>query len=250
MNSALRGAEESRSELYAFCAKHEGRRDAPSVRDSARGDDRYLNRVDYLRHESHRRELTDVTSGLLSLGDDGESSELFHPDSHRDRRDDRYHLDPGVQPHGHELRRHSGSGRDDLYFFLDEYRRGLLGGRALEHKVYADGLVREFSRFSDLTSEVVAARHRGNYAESATVRYGGGELTVGDPRHSALEYRVLYSEPVCYSRFYHLFIMTIPLVQSCSFEAVLKDGLYVLQNSRPYVVKDSKLSCLKIYFQT
>ena len=159
-------------------------------------------------------------------------------------------LNPGVQPHEHELRRHSGSGRDDLYFFLDEYRRGLLGGRALEHKVYADGLVREFSRFSDLTSEVVAARHRGNYAESASVRYGGGGLPLAIHRHSALEYRVLYSEPVCYSRFYHLFIMTIPLVQSYSFETILKDGLSVFQNSRPHVVKVSKLFGLKIYFQT
>ena len=35
-----------------------------------------------------------------------------------------------------------------------------------------------------------------------------------------------------------------------SFEAVLKDGLSVFQNSRPNVVKASKLFGLKIYFHT
>ena len=44
--------------------------------------------------------------------------------------------------------------------------------------------------------------------------------------------------------------MTMPFVQTYSFEAVLKDGLSVFQNSRPYVVKASKLFGLKIYFQT
>ena len=44
--------------------------------------------------------------------------------------------------------------------------------------------------------------------------------------------------------------MTIPFVLTYSFEAVLKDGLSVFQNSRPYVVKASKLFGLKIHFQT
>ena len=44
--------------------------------------------------------------------------------------------------------------------------------------------------------------------------------------------------------------MTMPFVVTYSFEAVLKDGLSVFQNSRPYVVKASKLFGLKIYFQT
>ena len=44
--------------------------------------------------------------------------------------------------------------------------------------------------------------------------------------------------------------MTMPFVQTYSFEEILKDGLSVFQNSRPYVVKDSKLFGLKIYFQT
>ena len=44
--------------------------------------------------------------------------------------------------------------------------------------------------------------------------------------------------------------MTIPFVLTYSFEAVLKDGLSVVQNSRPNVVEVSKLSGLKIYFQT
>ena len=44
--------------------------------------------------------------------------------------------------------------------------------------------------------------------------------------------------------------MTIPFVQTCSFEAVLKDGLSGFQNSRPNVVKASKLLGLKIHFQT
>ena len=44
--------------------------------------------------------------------------------------------------------------------------------------------------------------------------------------------------------------MTMPFVQTYSFEAVLKDGLSVFQNSRPHVVKASKLFDLKIYFQT
>ncbi len=44
--------------------------------------------------------------------------------------------------------------------------------------------------------------------------------------------------------------MTIPFVLTYSFEAVLKDGLSVFQNSRPNVVEVSKLFGLKIYFQT
>ena len=44
--------------------------------------------------------------------------------------------------------------------------------------------------------------------------------------------------------------MTMPFVVTYSFEAVLKDGLSGFQNSRPYVVKDSKLFGLKIHFQT
>ena len=44
--------------------------------------------------------------------------------------------------------------------------------------------------------------------------------------------------------------MTMPFVVTYSFEAVLKDGLSGFQNSRPYVVKASKLFSLKIYFQT
>ena len=44
--------------------------------------------------------------------------------------------------------------------------------------------------------------------------------------------------------------MTMPFVVTYSFEAVLKDGLSGFQNSRPYVVKASKLFGLKIYFQT
>ena len=44
--------------------------------------------------------------------------------------------------------------------------------------------------------------------------------------------------------------MTMPFVVTYSFEAVLKDGLSGFQNSRPYVVKVSKLFGLKIYFQT
>ena len=44
--------------------------------------------------------------------------------------------------------------------------------------------------------------------------------------------------------------ITMPFVQTYSFEAVLKDGLSVFQNSRPCVVKVSKLFRLKIYFQT
>ncbi len=44
--------------------------------------------------------------------------------------------------------------------------------------------------------------------------------------------------------------MTMPFVVTYSFEAVLKDGLSGFQNSRPYVVKASKLVSLKIYFQT
>ena len=44
--------------------------------------------------------------------------------------------------------------------------------------------------------------------------------------------------------------MTMPFVVTYSFEAVLKDGLSGFQNSRPYVVKASKLFGLKIHFQT
>ena len=44
--------------------------------------------------------------------------------------------------------------------------------------------------------------------------------------------------------------MTMPFVVTYSFEAVLKDGISGFQNSRPYVVKASKLFSLKIYFQT
>ena len=44
--------------------------------------------------------------------------------------------------------------------------------------------------------------------------------------------------------------MSIPFVLTYSFEAVLKDGLSVFQNSRPNVAKASKLFDLKIYFQT
>ena len=44
--------------------------------------------------------------------------------------------------------------------------------------------------------------------------------------------------------------MTMPFLVTYSFEAVLKDGLSGFQNSRPYVVKVSKLFGLKIYFQT
>ena len=43
--------------------------------------------------------------------------------------------------------------------------------------------------------------------------------------------------------------ITIPFVQAYSFEAVLKDGSSGFQNSRPHVVKVSKLFSLKIYFQ-
>ena len=44
-----------------------------------------------------------------------------------------------------------------------------------------------------------------------------------------------------------LVFMTMPFVQAYSFEAVLKDGLSVFQNSRPYAVKASKLSGLKFF---
>ena len=49
---------------------------------------------------------------------------------------------------------------------------------------------------------------------------------------------------------YFFIFMTMPFVVTYSFEAVLKDGLSVFQNSRPNVVKASKLFGLKIYFQT
>ena len=44
--------------------------------------------------------------------------------------------------------------------------------------------------------------------------------------------------------------MTMPFIQTYSFEALLKGGLSGFQNSRPYVVKASKLFGLKIDFQT
>ena len=43
--------------------------------------------------------------------------------------------------------------------------------------------------------------------------------------------------------------MTMPFVVTYSFEAVLKDGLSGFHNSRPYVVKVSKLSGLKFIFR-
>ena len=44
--------------------------------------------------------------------------------------------------------------------------------------------------------------------------------------------------------------MNMPFSPTYSFTAVLKDGLSVFHTSRPYVVKASKLSDLRIYFQT
>ena len=45
-------------------------------------------------------------------------------------------------------------------------------------------------------------------------------------------------------------LITIPFALSYSFEAVLKDGLPVFENSRHFVAEASKLISLKIYFQT
>ena len=65
-------------------------------------------------------------------------------------------------------------------------------------------------------------------------------------RHSGGDLRdLLFREPPR-----NVICMTIPFVLTYSFEAVLKDGLSVFQNSRPNVVEVSKLFGLKIYFQT
>jgi hypothetical protein len=111
------GAEqEAGADLHTVGAEHQRRGDAASVRDPAGGDDGYRHRVDHLRHQGHRADLSghirreehgSMATGFGALSDHDISTVILQPSGlvhggrrRQDRRSCRAHtLDEGSVRH-------------------------------------------------------------------------------------------------------------------------------------------------------
>ena len=90
-----------------------------------------------------------------------------------------------------------GAGHDHGNVLVDDDLGHLVGKRAHEHHVHAEGLVGLLAELVNLVAQPVGVGvHRRDDAQAAGLRDGGGEAGVGNPGHAALEHGLLDAEKV------------------------------------------------------
>ena len=191
MRDALLAHDETRAHLHSLRAERERRNDAARVRDAARRDDWYIDGIDDLRHERHRRDLADMAARLRTLSDDGVRAGAHEALRKRDGGDDGDDLRADGLELRHVLTRIARARRDDRHLLLEHNLHNLFHIGAHEHDIDAERLLCPALAFLDLRAQELRRHVAGaDDAEAAGVRYRRGELRRADPCHAALENRV------------------------------------------------------------
>ena len=196
MDAALHRAQKAGAHLDALQAPSIKAAAAPlPIRNAAGGNDRQVRGVAHLRDKDHCGQLAHMAAAFPALGNQGRwrpvGSSSFAMATEGDNRND---LDPGVLP-------------APPYIWTDcprpvvttstrsfsRHLRHLVGEGTEQHNVDANGAVGQ--RSGRIGS---APGHSSPGALPAAMmprpppfRYGGGQVSVSDPGHPALKYRIL-----------------------------------------------------------
>ena len=138
-----------------------------------------------------------MAAGLGALGHHGDGAGALDELGHGNGGHHGDDLDAGGVPGLHVLGRVAGAGDDDRHVLVDDDLGHLVGKRAHEHHVDAEGLVGLLAQLVDLVTQPVGVGvHGRDDAQAARLgdrrRQGG----VGDPGHAALEDGLLDAEKV------------------------------------------------------
>ena len=129
-----------------------------------------------------------MAAGLAALGHDGRGSGALDHAGQAHRGADRYDLDPCGHPSLHVLGGVAGTGDHDGHLLVDDHLGHLVGKRAHEHHVHAEGFIGFGAKLVDLVAEPFGVRvHGSDDSQAARLGDGRGKARVGDPGHAALE---------------------------------------------------------------
>ena len=157
-----------------------------------------MDRVHHLRHEYHRRILTDMSTGFGAFCHQGVGPTAFHSLCQSHACHNRNHFYARFFPHFHILFRASGTCCYNLYSFFHDDLRYLIRIRTHQHNVDTKRFVSQFFRFSDLVSyPVCRSAGRADQAKSAGIRYCRRKFMFSHPGHPSLDDRIFNPKDFC-----------------------------------------------------
>jgi hypothetical protein len=145
-----------------------------------------------------------MASGFLPFGNEANAPSLCADFAIATDANDGNGFNAGFQPHRHKAGRPAGAGGYHRHSFFGRDSGGIRRMGAHQHNIDAERPVSKRTGDGDLFAQVAALGiHGRNNAKAASVGYRRGKPAVGDPRHAALEYRIVDAYPFTYNRSYH-----------------------------------------------
>ena len=141
MHDGLCSYDETRTNLYCLCTKHECCCKASAICNTTCGDDRNAHCINDLWHQCHRCGRTDVSAALHSFCDNSVCAASLHELCHGNTGNDRNDLYACCLPHFHVLCRISCSSRDDLHTLIHNHLCNRVCFRIHQHEIYAKRLI-------------------------------------------------------------------------------------------------------------
>ena len=138
------------SHLNCSCSQQKRCGNSSSIRNSSGCNDRNRNRIYNLRHQNHRRILSDMTSGFCPFCHNRVCPAALHPLRHCYRCDNRNHFHTRRFPHLHIFFRIPSPRRHNRDSFLDNNLCHLVRIRTHKHNIHTKWLVCKLLHFSDL----------------------------------------------------------------------------------------------------
>ena len=184
--------EENGTALDAFRTEHTNRCQTTSVCNTACSDNRNVNRVHNLRQQCHSGGITDMSAGFHAFRNHGICTHALHALGICNRSYHRDNLDAGFLPFLHVLGRRACTGGNHLNSFINHQLCQIIGIRAEQHDVDAKRTVCPgFCNLDFLLHHFNRCCAACDNTQTAGIGNRCGKITIRNPCHCTLEYRVL-----------------------------------------------------------
>ena len=182
------------SHLDSSGSQHKCCRHTSAICNTTRCDHRDIHCIDNLRNQYHCGKLSDMSSGLCTLGNDCICTAALHTFCKCYRSNDRNDLHSGCFPVCHVFFRTSCTCCHYFDVLFQDYLCNLVCFRIHQHDVHTKWFVSQLFCLADLFSyPLCRCTACGDQPKATRIGYGCCQMIVCNPGHTALDHRILNS---------------------------------------------------------